>query len=217
MPSISLPVAALAGAGISAAGSLGGAAISAGSAQAAANTQLKMFNTIQGQEAPFRTFGQTQLGPLGNLLSGNPQTVNATLEQLPGYQFSLYQGEKSVGNGLSARGLGAINPSAPSALPSGAVIKGAEGYATGLASQTYQGQVQNLLSAAGLGQDAAASTGWAGTNLAGTASQYQAGVGSTLGAGLQAATSPFAYQLMRQGANPFVANGTMPADLAGVY
>lgn len=182
MPSISLPVAALAAAGISAAGSLGGAAISAHGASKAADTQLAMFNTINGQEAPFRTFGQNQLGPLGNLLSGNPAQVNAQLEQMPGYQFALTQGLKSVQNGATARGLGV----------SGAAQKAAASYATGLASQTYQNQVQNLLAGATLGQDAAAQTGVAGTALAGNAGGFQAGAAGALGAGFQGAASSFA-------------------------
>lgn len=50
-----------------------------------------------------------------------------TLERLPGYQFALSQGLKSVQNSAAARGLGA----------SGAALKGASGFATGLANQKY--------------------------------------------------------------------------------
>lgn len=62
----------------------------------------------------------------------------AALEQTPGYQFALDQGLKATQSGAAARGLGV----------SGASMKGAAGYAQGLASQTYQQQFQNQLSLA---------------------------------------------------------------------
>lgn len=205
MPSVSLPVAALAAAGISAVGSIGGASIAAGASNKAANTQLQMFNTINQQESPFRTFGQTQLGPLQNLLSGDPTQVNSQLEQLPGYQFALTQGLKSVQNGATARGLGV----------SGAAVKAGLGYATGLAQQTYQNQVQNLLAGATLGQDAAAQTGVAGTALAGQAGGFQAQAGGQLGAGLQGAASSFAYPFYAS--SPFALGpGGVPGGAPGV-
>lgn len=63
-----------------------------------------------------------------------PITMNeATLQNTPGYQFNLAQGEKAVQNAASARGLGT----------SGAALKGAAQYATGLADSTYQNQFNN--------------------------------------------------------------------------
>ena len=54
----------------------------------------------------------------------------AELEQTPGYQFTRDQGLQAVQNSAAARGLGV----------SGAALKGAATYATGLADQTYKDQ-----------------------------------------------------------------------------
>ena len=54
----------------------------------------------------------------------------AELEETPGYQFARSQGLQSVQNSAAARGLGV----------SGAALKGAATFATGLADQTYQQQ-----------------------------------------------------------------------------
>jgi hypothetical protein len=59
----------------------------------------------------------------------------ATLEATPGYQFNLSQGLKAAQNSAAARGLGL----------SGAAIKGATSYATGLADSTYQNQFNNAV------------------------------------------------------------------------
>jgi len=117
-------------------------------------------------------------GIIGDLTK--PITMDqATLEQTPGYQWTLGQGEKSVENGLAARGLG----------QSGAAIKGAEQYATGLASQTYQQQFQNaltnkqnaynmLIGGASLGENAAASQGNAATSVGGQIGSNAIGAGN---------------------------------------
>jgi hypothetical protein len=55
------------------------------------------------------------------------QPTQAQLDNTPGYQFALNQGLESTQNGFAARGLGI----------SGAAMKGAAAYATGLAQQTY--------------------------------------------------------------------------------
>jgi hypothetical protein len=54
----------------------------------------------------------------------------AELEATPGYQFDLSQGLKSIQSSNAAKGLGV----------SGAALKGAAKYATGLADNTYQNQ-----------------------------------------------------------------------------
>lgn len=54
----------------------------------------------------------------------------ATLEATPGYQFALNQGLKATQNAAAARGLGV----------SGAALKGAAAFATGLADNTYTNQ-----------------------------------------------------------------------------
>ena len=79
------------------------------------------------------------LGNEGSILGTLSQGINEqTLQNTPGYQFTLGQGLQSTQNSAAARGLGV----------SGAALKGAATYATGLADQTYQNQYQNLLSTA---------------------------------------------------------------------
>lgn len=59
-----------------------------------------------------------------------PAMTQAELEQTPGYQFTRSQGLQAVQNSAAARGLGV----------SGAAMKGAATFATGLADSTYQQQ-----------------------------------------------------------------------------
>ena len=134
---------AVIGAGVLGAGAtIYGAQTAAGAqenaAQTAANTQLSMYNTTNANLAPFRNIGNqaaTQLsGSLASLTS--PITMDeSTLENTPGYQFNLTQGERAVTNSSAARGLGS----------SGAALKGATTFATGLADSTYQNQFQNAV------------------------------------------------------------------------
>jgi len=70
-----------------------------------------------------------------NLLTGDPAQQEAALQNLPGYQFTLNQGLESTQNAAAARGLGV----------SGAALKGAASYATGLADNTYNSQLQNTI------------------------------------------------------------------------
>lgn len=86
--------------------------------------------------------------------------TEAQLEATPGYQFNLEQGQKAVTNANAARGLGV----------SGAALKGAATFASGLADSTYQNQFNNyqtqqtnvynrLAGLAQLGQGSAAGVG----------------------------------------------------------
>jgi hypothetical protein len=182
-------------------------------AQTQANAQLQAYQMLQGKLAPYSAIGTSVLPQLltslgynpsfdtsGNLsgVSGkgfqyNPFTFDASnLQNTPGYQFTLQQGEKNVNNQLSGQGL----------LGSGAQAKALSDYTTGLASNTYNQQLQNALgmyqtnynSALGqyntnagqlsallnLGQNAAAGTGQAAYNT-------QVGAGNALAAGQVAA------------------------------
>jgi hypothetical protein len=121
-----------------------------------------------------------------------------TLQNTPGYQFNLDQGLKAVGNSAAARGLGV----------SGAALKGAASYATGLADSTYQSQFNNavtnqtntynrLMGAATLGENAGAQTGAYGTQTATNIGNNTIGAGNALAASSNAigntisgATSP---------------------------
>lgn len=91
---------------------------------------------------------------LGNAAANLPgQMTQAQLEATPGYQFTLDQGLKSVQSANAAKGLGV----------SGAALKGAATYATGLADKTYMDQFnvaqQRFTDYLGLGTNALAVAG----------------------------------------------------------
>lgn len=152
-----------------------GASIMGANAQAdatknASAQQMAMYQQTRKDLQPYQQFGQVGANMLQSQLPQltAPITMDeATLRDTPGYQFNLQQGLKSVQNGAAARGLGA----------SGAAMKGAASYATGLADSTYQNQFANantnntnaynrLMGVARLGENAAAQTGAYGTQTA---------------------------------------------------
>jgi len=163
----------VAAAAIGAAATVGAGALSASSASNAAGAQSSAANNAAAQnlaefqlnyntQNPFVTLGYDARNQLDSVVnSGNtnsrpweynvaedalnriPQSANlpsapqpmtqAQLEQTPGYQFNLSQGLKATQSAAAAKGLGV----------SGAALKGAATYATGLADSTYQNQFNN--------------------------------------------------------------------------
>ena len=232
------------GAGVLGAGaSLIGSGQSASAARNAANQQLQMYNTTRGDLSPYNQAGQTALNALTNLATGSPtgggpdyvsmaynqylpgSMTQQQLEQTPGYQFTLAQGQKAVQSAAAARGLGV----------SGASLKSAGDYVTGLADKTYldqfnvqqqrfsdvlglntaqQGVLQNqasrLQNVASLGESAAAQTGQQGTSAANAAGNYlnQAGLSQAAGttgvanAATGAVNSYLGYNALQQYLNP---------------
>lgn len=61
--------------------------------------------------------------------------IQSALESTPGYRFTLDQGLKSTQNSFAAKGL----------ANSGAALKGAAGFATGLANSTYEQRLSDYL------------------------------------------------------------------------
>lgn len=183
-------------AALSAGSSLFGASEQAGASNNATQAQEAMFNIEQQNLAPYMSTGTSANSALGNLTglgTANPLTSpllspisvsEQTLQTTPGYQFNLQQGLKSVQNSAAARGLGT----------SGAALKGAASYATGLADSTYQNQFNNaltnqtnqfnrLMGLTDLGANAAAGVGQAAVSTGqGIASSDIAG-GNALAAG----------------------------------
>lgn len=196
---------------LSAGASLIGGSQASGAAKNAAGLQMQQYQTTRGDLLPYNQAGQSVLPSLTSLATSGPNAggpdyvtqaagarppsvfTQANLEATPGYQFTLGQGLKSVQNAAAARGVGV----------SGAALKGAATFATGLADSTYsnrfneaqqsfndilalnqaqQGNVQNaynrLSGVATLGANAAAQTGQQGTAAAGNAGNalQQAGV-----------------------------------------
>jgi hypothetical protein len=161
------------------------------------------YDTTRGDLLPYNQIGQTADQQIGNNLAlyGTPDNTDinaargyfnqaatlgsgpgaqAALAATPGYQFTLAQGLQANQNAMAAKGLGV----------SGAAMKGAATYATGLANQTYgdqfnrlvasgtnslaantatQGNLTNsfnrLLGTSQLGENAASQTGTTGASL----------------------------------------------------
>lgn len=174
---------------------LAGAAIASSSAKSAAHQQVQAENHAsdimqQNQEqiradlSPFAEAGRKATTDIQNL---SPFSFNPTQQQLeatPGYQFNLSQGLKSTQNSYAGRGLGT----------SGAAMKGAATYASGLADTTYQNQFsnalatynQNLARLQGLsatGESAAAQTGAFGTTTAQSIGQTAVGAANASASG----------------------------------
>ena len=147
------------GLGAVAAATVGSAVIGAGASMMAGNKaaaaakdaaaqQMQMYQTTRGDLLPYNTTGQNALEGAYNLAAGSPtgggpnfvdlaynqylpgKMTQAELEQTPGYQFTRAQGLKAVQGAAAARSLGV----------SGASLKGAGDYATGLADKTYLDQ-----------------------------------------------------------------------------
>jgi hypothetical protein len=159
--------------GLFQAGAAGSAADAQRDAAAMAmQTEMNMFNITQGNLAPYRDFGNAMLNPLQQLLT--PGSSAAMLQQMPGYQFALQQGLRGVQNSAAARGLGT----------SGAAMKGAANFTTGLANQTYGDQVNRLMGAAGIGLNAAQGVGNAAMQAGSYMGNAQIGAGNAQAAGI---------------------------------
>lgn len=103
-----------------------------------------LYQTATGEYAPYKQGGQAAQELLTRMLT-DPNTRAADFAKTPGYQFALEQGLGAIDRGAAARG----------GLISGATVKDAQKYGTGLASQTYDNYINQLQEAAGQGLTAA--------------------------------------------------------------
>lgn len=205
--------------------------------EAAVNTQAGMFNTIVGQEQPFLSAGSSAEGALTQLEGLSPgtgaggtasgtglpagylsQTFNPTqqdLENYPGYQFQLSQGDLAVNSANSAGGSAASGPA----------LKSLMNYNQGLAAsdysnyfnqfQTQQTNIFNRLnSIAGIGQNAAGNLGNSGASLGTGIAQAQAGAAGSIASGISGASNNVGQSILLSnlmsspnGSYPTVAQG----------
>lgn len=159
-------------------------------ANTAAATSLSQFNKVQTNLQPYIDSGNTAETTLNNQLPSLTAPVvmsEGQVKQTPGYQFNLTQGLKSVQNSAAARGLGV----------SGAALKGASTFATGLADNTYQNQFSNdvtnknnaynyLYGVVNTGESAAAGTGAPAVTAGGQAANAEIASGNAQAAGANA-------------------------------
>ena len=188
MVAVAIGGAAILGAGATYAASSNAASAQKQAAQTASNTELNMYGQNQSELQPYITGGQGAYSTLNNLLGvgGNSASIQNTLTNLPGYQFTLNQGLKATQGGYAAQGL----------ADSGAALKGAATYATGLAQSDYNNYLTGLQNSATTGENAA-------NALAGYGTQTGAQIGSNIiGAGnAQAAASTATGNALTNGTN----------------
>lgn len=135
------------------------AAGNAADAQVAASNaaiaeQRRQFDLTRGDLAPFREQGVNALNQFAAETLG-------PLQETPAFQFVRGEGLRAIDQLAGARGKAF----------SGENIKGAQNFATGLASQEINNQLNRMASLAGIGQTSTAQGGVIGQNSANAISQ----------------------------------------------
>ncbi len=170
----------------------------ANAATQASNNTLAQYQQTRADLQPYTNTGYDANKLMDQSVNNGSLTApvsltESQLEQTPGYQFNLTQGLKATQNSAAARGLGI----------SGAAMKGAAGYATGLADSTYQNQFNDyqtqqtnaynrLMGATQLGQNSAATAGAQGLNATQNANNYLTGGAAASAAGTMGAANAYA-------------------------
>ncbi len=204
MVAVAIGGAAILGAGATAFAGSQAAGAQRDASNLAAKTQMDIYGQNRELLNPYVQQGLGAYGTLNNLIGvgGNSATMQSTLEGLPGYQFTLGQGLKSVQNSAAARGLGS----------SGAALKGAANYSTGLANSqygNYVGQLQNSANTgaqagsalAGVGQATGANIGSAQIGAGNASAAGYNAIGGSIANGLNSAAGGYTLQqLMQSGA-----------------
>lgn len=176
----------------------------------AAQAAEQGFQRAQGALSPYSTAGQKSMDLLQSYLTGNaaqkagiggggPNLLStfaptqAQLESTPGYQWARQQALGGMANTGAARGMGL----------SGNVIQDIGKTATGLASQTFQQQLQNymlqnqqaynmLFGPSQLGAQAAGGIAQAATGSAANIGNALTGAGTAMGQGIMGAGNAMA-------------------------
>jgi hypothetical protein len=196
------------------AAALGTVGVMAGASTAARATNRASNAAIQQQQqalaqqerlaAPYTALGQQAMPAYQQLLGIgadgklDPKLAQETLRNLPGYQFAQQEGQRGTLQAAGAMGMGL----------SGNTLAALDRYNTGLADQTYQDELRNLLAPVQLGQAAAAgqaaNVGNAASNI-GNIQQQQgvnlANIGMNRAAGITGAIG--------QGVNQYVTQNTL--------
>jgi hypothetical protein len=127
---------------------------------------------IRSDMGPYRGLGEQAAQDL-QALQADPSSI----EDMPGYQFQLGEGNKAIQRSAAARG----------GLFSGKTLKDMDRFSQGHAQGYYQNEWNRLYNLAGMGQNAAAQTGAAQQN------PYAAGnLWQTAGQGIQSFGNTYA-------------------------
>ena len=161
------------------------ASTQASAANRAADLQMQQFERQVELQEPWRQAGITALNKLTPLATEYTPFGMQQFQQDPGYAFRMQEGMKALERSAAARG----------GLLSGGMLRGAQQYGQGLASQEYMNafnryqaernaRLNPLQSLAGVGQTATNQLGQAGQAMA-------SNVGQALGAAAQARASGY--------------------------
>lgn len=189
-------------------------------ADQAAGQQMQMFNTINQQEAPYRTAGYGALNTISGMgdYLNTPMTPTDLTNQLsPAYNFMLNQGLGQVRNQANATG----------GLISGNALQGlntfAQNYALNAgqtAFENYQAQQQNifnrLASIAGIGQTGQGQTVKAAVPLSQAAAEYNTSAAASQAAGAVGAANAIGGGMTNLGSwyalqNMMPSSGALPS------
>jgi len=132
---------------------------------------LEQQNANQALFAPYNESGAAANRRLSELLSSGElggQFNPEDLENDPGYQFQLQQGEKALGRSQSARG----------SLYSGAALKEGQQFSQGLADSTFNDAFRRNLNSQGLTYNMLSGQSGQGLNAAGALSNVNNNVGN---------------------------------------
>lgn len=160
---LGIGAAVLGGAAISGLGSILGGQAAARGQRGSLREQQRQFNLINEQLTPFREAGLGGLRGVQNLLR-DPSSI---LED-PAYQFALEQGQETITGAKAAGGT----------LQSGATLKDLTRFGQGLATSTYQQQIQNQMGLATLGAQSATQGAQITSNISGNISAGMSQLGA---------------------------------------
>jgi hypothetical protein len=160
---------------------------------------MQKYQQTRNDLLPYQQAGQQFSNQLTQRMPELTANFNPTMDQLnntPGYQFIKQQGLEAAQNGFAAKGLGT----------SGAAMKGAADYASGLAANTLSLQQQifsanqqnaynKLMGGASLGENAAAQSGSIGSSYVNAATQAQMGGANASAAGTVGAANAWSNAL----------------------
>jgi hypothetical protein len=160
----------------------------------------KMFDTINAQNAPYRTLGENAAGQYGRFIDNgyftNQPSMNDLTSLMPNYEFGLKQGMGQFNAGINAAG----------GLVSGNAIQGGQQFAQDYAGNAlqnafanYQTNRQNVASnlgaGVGFGQQANQTVANAATGASSNASNLLSSIGNAQAAGTMGQANAYASGL----------------------
>jgi hypothetical protein len=195
--------------------------------QYAADIQKAMFDTLNAQQAPYRTAGYNALNQINTMLPYfTAQPTAQDISSMPGYQFAVSQGEQAARQGA--------NVLSPGSNADRAAQQFAINYTMNQALPQYMAQQTNiynrLASLAGLGQTSLGQTTNLGSTTGTNLSQLAVGGANALAGGTVGAANAMAgglsnignsamlYSLLNKGPAAAAPTGGMsPTDYVSQY